>query len=225
VLVKQGRPREAEARFRESLVANPTNAEAHINLGGLLWGSGRRDEAIQHYAEALRLSPNQPITHYNMGMVLFAQGRLPEAGDQFREAVRLKPAYPEALTALGRVLVREGKPQDAVSNYQAAVKLRPEAAGLLNELARLLATHPQAKVRDGPAAVILAERACQLSSNKESRFLATLDMAYAEAGRFAEAIATAEKSRELALSTGDEQGAQQAETRLALYRKHEPYHQ
>jgi tetratricopeptide (TPR) repeat protein len=225
LLVKQGRPREAEVRFREALVADSTNAEAHINLGGLLWASGRRDEAIQHYAEALRLNPKQPMAHYNMGSVLFAQGRMPEAADQFREALLLRSDYPEALAALGRVLAIQGSPREAVSNFQAAVKLRPQAAGLLNELARLLATSPQAEVRDGPAAVALAERACQLTSNKEPRFLATLDMAYAEAGRFQDAIGTADKTRELALSIGDQRSAQEAEARLGLYRKHQPYRQ
>jgi protein O-mannosyl-transferase len=225
MLVKQGRPGEAERRFREALGVNPANAEAHINLGGLLWASGRRDEAVQHYAEALRLNPNQPMAHYNLGAALLSQGKLPQAEDQFREAVRLKPAYPEALTALGRVLARQGKAKDAVSNFQAAVRLRPEAPGLLNDLARLLATHPQADVRDGPEAVVLAERACQLSSNKEPRFLATLDMAYAEAGRFADAIGAAEKSHEVALSTGDQQAARDAEARLSLYRKQQPFRQ
>ena len=62
------------------MLLNPTNAETHINLGGLLWRSGRRDEAIKHYSEALRLRPDQPVAHYNMGTVLFAQGKFAGGG-------------------------------------------------------------------------------------------------------------------------------------------------
>jgi cytochrome c-type biogenesis protein CcmH/NrfG len=140
----------------------------------------------------------------------------------FEQTVRLRPEA-QSYYNLGRARLAQGRPREAVSNYEAAVTLKPEWTAALNELAWILATHPQADVRDGPAAVILAERACQLSSGKETRFLATLDAAYAEAGRFAEAIRTAEKTRELAVSAGDKQGAQEAETRLILYRKNQPY--
>jgi hypothetical protein len=44
----------------------------------------------------------------------------------------------------------------------------------------------------------MAERACELTGHKQARFLATLAAAYAEAGRFPEAVSTAEHARELA---------------------------
>jgi hypothetical protein len=50
-----------------------------------------------------------------------------------------------------------------------------------------------------------------------------LDAAYAEAGRFAEAVATAAKVREMALAAGQSEIAQRAEERLALYRAGKPY--
>lgn len=63
----------------------------------------------------------------------------------------------------------------------------------------------------------LAEQACGLTGGKQPQFLATLDAAYAEAGRFPEAIAAATRTRDLALAAGQKEIAEAAEKRLALY--------
>jgi len=51
-------------------------------------------------------------------------------------------------------------------------------------------------------AVRLAERACELTHYDEPLFIGTLAAAYAEAGRFSEAVTTAEKAEQLATSAG-----------------------
>jgi hypothetical protein len=103
------------------------------------------------------------------------------------------------------------------------VWLAPDDPQALDALAWLLATCPQAQLRDGPAAVRLAERAREASGGQEARLWGTLDAAYAEAGRFPEAIAAAQKARELALTAGQEELAQAAEARLAGYRNHQAF--
>ena len=57
------------------------------------------------------------------------------------------------------------------------------------------------------------------------RFWGTLDAAYAEAGRFEEAVNTAEKVRKLAQAANQPELAKAAEQRLALYRKAQPFRQ
>ena len=69
----------------------------------------------------------------------------------------------------------------------------------------------------------MAERACELSGGKEARFWGTLDAAYAEAGRWADALATAEKARDLAVAAGQPEIARHAEERMAAYRAGKPY--
>ena len=65
--------------------------------------------------------------------------------------------------------------------------------------------------------------ACRLSGGKEARFWGTLDAAYAEAGRLADALTTAAKARELALAAGQPDIARKADERMALYRAGKPY--
>ena len=54
----------------------------------------------------------------------------------------------------------------------------------------MMATCPEEAFRDGAQAVALAERACQLTDRKDASLLDTLAAAYAEAGRFDQAVQT-----------------------------------
>jgi hypothetical protein len=64
---------------------------------------------------------------------------------------------------------------------------------------------------------------CELTQQRDPRFLATLDAAYAEAGRFPEAIAAAQKTLDAARAEGLNDLAALAEKRLELYRSGKPY--
>jgi hypothetical protein len=53
----------------------------------------------------------------------------------------------------------------------------------------------------------------------------TLAAAYAEAGRFDDAIATAQKACALATAAGEQDLLEKNQKLLALYRAHQPYHE
>ena len=98
-------------------------------------------------------------------------------------------------------------------------------AGALNNLAWVLAASPDDELRNGAEAVRLAERACELTHHGEPLFIGTLAAAYAEAGRFPEAVATAEKAEQLATSAGLKKVAEKNQQLLELYRAGKPYHE
>ncbi len=83
-----------------------------------------------------------------------------------------------------------------------------------------MATHPEAKFRDGKGAVALATRACELTKWKDPRFLDTLAAAKAEAGDFDAAVSS--QKRAIELLTGERQKANYR-SRLALYQGKKPY--
>jgi tetratricopeptide (TPR) repeat protein len=88
---------------------------------------------------------------------------------------------------------------------------------LLNSLAWTMAVSTDAKLRDGPQAVLLAEQAVKLTHRKDDAILDTLAAAYAEAGRFEEAIRVQKEA--LSLSKGISSYSQ----RLKLYEAKTPY--
>jgi len=95
--------------------------------------------------------------------------------------------------------------------------------GALNNLAWLRATLADDTLRNGPEAVECAERACKLTGFKEPIFLGTLAAAYAEAGRFKEAVTTAEQARDLANASNLKEVVRRNELLLELYRSGKPF--
>ena len=91
-----------------------------------------------------------------------------------------------------------GQYDKALADLQTAVKLAPAWAGAHNDLAWLLATCPDAKFCNPTRAVELAQRGCELTHWRDANILDTLASAYAECGRFDEAVAWANKALELA---------------------------
>jgi hypothetical protein len=103
-----------------------------------------------------------------------------------------------------------------------AVALGPQDPHSRNNLAWILATSSDARVRDGAKAVDLAQQAVALSGGREAQFVRTLAAAYAEIGRFADAIAAAQQAAALAGMQGKGRLANDVEEDLALYRAHLP---
>jgi Flp pilus assembly protein TadD len=112
-----------------------------------------------------------------------------------------------------------------MTEYRRALELDDKLSPACNNLAWMLATHPDPQVRNGSEAIELAGRACRLTNNEQPYYLGTLAAAYAEAGRFSDAIATAEKARDLARKAGLENVARRNEQLLELYRAGRPYHE
>ena len=125
-----------------------------------------------------------------------------KAIDCYRQAVRIDPNDYEAYCDLSASLVVCGQYADAIAQGGKAVRLNPDEVLGLDNLAWLLATCPDPKFRDGPRAVILSEHACQLTHNEVPIPLCTLAAAYAEEGRFTNAIASATLSEQLASEQG-----------------------
>ena len=101
--------------------------------------------------------------------------------------------------------------------------IRHQAVGVMNNLAWSLATCQPAQDRDGARAVRFAERACEMTQYRQTIMVGTLAAAYAEAGRFAEAVTTAETASTLAAKTGDQTLLARNRQLLELYREGRPY--
>jgi Flp pilus assembly protein TadD len=121
-----------------------------------------------------------------------------------------------------RVLMALGRTREAALHYRTALALSPQTVESLNNLAWLLATDPEPKSRNGAEAVQWAEQACALTGWKQHQILGTLAAAYAETGRFADAVRTAETAQRLATAAGHEGLARQIVEQLELYRSGRP---
>ncbi len=228
ILAKRNDYPAAIEHFAAALQYNPCNSSAHSNFGQVLALQGRFEEAERHYRAALRLKPDDPDAHEHFAATLAGQGRNREAILHLRAAIIFEPRFKpkiEPRMELAGLLYRTGDPHQAVAQLRQVVSLKPDRAEALNNLGWILATCSDDQVRDGVEAVRCAERACQLTTFTEAGMVGTLAAAYAEAGRFPEAVATAEKAVNLANAAGNPQFAAVNRQLLVLYRAGKPWHE
>ena len=222
-LVKQGKLDEAISEYEAALKSEPNYAAAHRNLASVLIRKGRFDEALVHLDATLRLEPENAMARLNVGQIELSRGKSSEGIASLREAIRLRPDLVEAHQHLALTLLKQGEYAGAVAEFRAALAIDPKHAEALNNLAWLLATCPDDHVRDGAEAVRRAEQAAKTARASDPDVLDTLAAAYAEVARFDDAIATAQKARNLAADAGHAEQVQKLESRLALYREHKPF--
>ena len=182
------------------------------------------DEAIAHFQKALQIKPDFAEAHYNLGNALLQKGKVDEAIAHFQRALQIKPDYAEAHYNLGNALLQKGNVDEAIAHFQKALQIKPDYAEAQNNLAWVLATCPQASLRDGNQAVELAQRANQLTGDGNPVVLGTLAAAYAEAGRFPEAVATAQRALQLAGTQSNTALADAIRSQLKLYQAGLPFH-
>jgi Flp pilus assembly protein TadD len=164
------------------------------------------------------------VAHNGLGMALLSQGKAGEAVAHFEKALSIRP-NPAEHNNLAVALLSENKVGQALAHYREAIRLKPNYPQALDGLARLLAVAPDQKFRDGATAVKMAEKANELTGYRQPEMLDTLAAAYAEAGRFPEAIQASQKALDLANSADMVDLAKDIKSRMRLYQAGRPYHE
>jgi len=151
-------------------------------------------------------------------LILQKEGRNEEAAKAAREALTLQPTNTATLRVIGTGFLTSQHAADALPVFQYVLQVEPKSAEALNRVAWILATHSDARIRNGAEAVRLAQLACQVTSQVDPLSYNTLAAAYAEVGNFPAAIAASEKSIQLAQGRGMNDRAALFQGLLGLYR-------
>jgi tetratricopeptide (TPR) repeat protein len=199
---------------------DPHRSDIQWRLGGHYASHGRFAEAVQQYQTSLRIRPAEGL-HLALAELLEQHGDDEGALTNYLAACELRQD-PYVLSKAAAILLKLGRAGEAIDQYRQAVLLSPNMVAALNDLAWLLATDRDAANRDGAEAVQLAERACVLTDRKVPVMVGTLAAAYAEAGRFKEAIETAQQARDLAEAAGQTKVAERNRQLLKLYQSGRP---
>jgi protein O-mannosyl-transferase len=223
-LAGRGQVEAAIAHYERALAIEPDYADAHCNLGAALAVRGQVEAAITHYQKALAIKPNYADAHNNLGLALAGRGEVEAAIAHFQKALEIKPDYAEARRNYDVALAQRKSILQGLAERRELIRSRPSDVNLLNDMAWIFATNPNASVRNGAEAVALAQRAGELSGGREPAILDTLAAAYAEAGRFAEAVQTAQKAIELATQQKKQALADSLRVRIKLYQAGSVYH-
>ncbi len=222
-LHRQNRIAEAVRQYELALEINPAHLMAHNNLGSIFLQQGQLEEAIRHYQAALAAKPNYAKAHGNLGACFFQQGKIVEAIAEYRRALEIEPSYTDAHSNLAIALQEEGKTAEAAVEWHETLALQPDNLTALDGLAWLRATAAEASLRNGAEAVTLAEHAVRLTAGHDPASLAALGAAYAETGRFPEAVEAATRALDLATLQGNTNLAESLRRQIDAYRAGLPF--
>jgi protein O-mannosyl-transferase len=222
-LCGQGRFAEAIDHFRKAAEIQPDYVRVRVCLARALVQSGRTDEAIVECRKTLALDPNVLEVYGNLARMLADRGQFDEAIGLLGKALEIAPDQPDARYNLGFLLYQQGRLPEATGQWSELLRLHAEDTRALNQLAWVLATAPAASDRDGAKAVEMAQRAIEFSGGQNPNYLDTLAAAQAEAGRFAEAVETAEKALELATQQNQHTMVESIKVKIPLYQAGTPF--
>jgi Flp pilus assembly protein TadD len=222
LLLAAGEFDDALAQFQEEIKIQPAFVEAYANLGTALVRKGELDEALAYFQKAMELDPYRPKLHYNIALILRGRGQRDEAAFHLQKELQINPANAEAHSDLGVVWLEEGRVNEAIDEWQKTLELDPANLNAQVNLAWTLATFPDSTIRNGAKAVELAERAFQVSGERDPRIYQVMAAAYAEHSQFDAAVGAAEHGAEVARRQGNNVIADALQSNAELYRTRVP---
>src|SRR5262249_13359369 len=157
----------------------------------------------------------------NRGMAWHNKGDYRKAIEDYDEAIQIDPKNSLYYFSRGDAGAAKKQYDRAIRDFDEAIRLDPNRAYAYDSFAWLLATCPKQEFGDGRRAIELATKACDLTNWENGLHLATLAAAYAETGRFYQAVRWQKKALEDPAYVFNDEFRQ----RLELYEQKKPFRQ
>jgi len=175
---------------------------ATIYLALLSWKAWAQTQYWQNsqtlWNHALAVTSNNSEAHKNLGAFLLNKGYTEQAVAHYKEVLAMDPKDVKTRDDLGVALARLKRFDEAVEQWNTSLSYQAEDGNAQINIAWILATAPDPSQRDGTRAVELAEHAVRSLGSSKPQALRTLAAAYAENGRFTDAISVTRRALELA---------------------------
>lgn len=152
-----------------------------------------------------------------------SQESAPPSPGRSREDVNRNLRVADMHQMTGRIAEFERKPQDAAAAYRRALEYHADHVAARAGLAWLLSTSPEDALRNGREALELVEPLANGPGRRDLAVLDALAAAYAEVGRFPDAVKMAEAALAVAKSQSDAAREREIAARLEGYRARRPH--
>jgi len=126
----QGNLQLAEQAFRRAVVLDPTNSEAHNNLGNVAFRLKDCSTAEYELSQAVSLNPQSLSAVSQLGITMFECGDVKASVPKLEAALKLNGSVfmPPIYTYLARAYLKTGQIDEAVKRAQQGALLPPESA-------------------------------------------------------------------------------------------------
>ncbi len=132
LLLQQSRPRQAIDEYRQHLVEDPNDPQAHAHLALCLGELEQYGEATEHAQQAIGLAPDAGFPHFVAAHIFAQRNRLDEAKKAIDQAIELEPYFPSFFYLRGVIAAEQHRWEDALADADAGLKIDPEDTDCLN---------------------------------------------------------------------------------------------
>ena len=219
----QNRMPEAMAQFIMAWRLNSESLLANANIAGILAEENKPKLAAVYYQRTIQHNSWLPWAYQNYGRVLVTLKHYDEAMEQFSAAAKVDPSLMLPHFLMAKLWLQKEQDTNAVKELFTALELEPDNLEIMTLTASILAADKNAPARDGTKAYALASEAVKLTAGRSPAALDVLAMAYAELGKFDNAIQTEQQAIKLADEGGMKDDLHFLQKRLELYQQHQPW--
>jgi tetratricopeptide (TPR) repeat protein len=164
--------------YTEAIRLDPSETEAHLNLGKIHIATGRLDAAHDCLEAALETSPNEPRILCCLGEVKGMQGDIDQAIAYFEKTLKVAPEYGAALADMGLAMMKKRNLTEAARWLRDAIRIDPKD---INPWLTLGTVYQHAGQLE--AAILHQERALALFPH-HPQILANLGACHAHTGNY-----------------------------------------
>jgi len=208
--------------YSQAIQINPKLAEAHNSRGIAYEKKGGYDKAIEDYSQAIQINSKYYDAYNNRGMAYYDKGEYEKAVADYTQVIRINTKNNWIYNNRGMAYHAKGEYDKAIDDYNTAIQINPKYVWAYNNISRLLATCPDAKYRNGTKAIEFAQKATGLDPNG-CDYWDTLAAAYAEAGKFEDAVKTQEKAIEMLNEKDRDKKLSEYTEHLNFYKAKKPW--
>ena len=232
IAASSGEHEKAIEHFVKILTTQARASAIHYYIATSYQALGKQEEAEKHLALHGNVKPYlddpqmqvvyQPrsLTHYVMAENLRIAGLYTEAVAHYDLVVELDPTNPGPRMGRALNLIAAGQHFEAVVRMQDDITVLPNMLAIHHMLARLSASSNDDRVRSGQRALGILKNLKEAGITAE--LTETLAMAYAEIGRFDDAVLAQQKAIEMAKEAKDEAFAAHLAPGVQKYRDKQP---
>lgn len=109
--------------FEKAVQLDPSNAEAHAELGGFHTRRKEYDKALAELEKAVELDPDSIQARFALGVLYSEKGESDKAISEFEGVLKLESAHAQTFHELGAVFEGRGEIDKALENYRTALAI------------------------------------------------------------------------------------------------------
>ncbi len=193
-------PEKQRAYYEKLVAAYPGDERAHFLLGNNYFGQQDYDRTLREYQSAVEIAPDFAPAYNLLGYAYRQVGRFEDAEKAFKKYIELIPNDPNPYDSYAELLMKMGRFDESISMYRKALatdpKFSPSHIGIASNLMY------QGKHEAARKEAWKLHESARNDADRRNAFFATA-VAYADEGKFDEAVAELKKEQAIAARIND----------------------